>query len=176
MSAIISPCGNYRYRLEREVPAPNPDGPLRGKVVAFFGINPSTADADVDDATVRKWRGFCQRWGVARFIVGNVFAYRATDVKELATAVLNQKENLRHQWRIAKDADIFVPCWGSRDKLPRELHSDLDDVLHKLLQECKPVMTFGLTASGDPKHPLMLGYDTKLQLLAKLRAAAQKGQ
>ena len=79
-SAIISHCGKYRYRLDRMV---SDSGP----VYAFFGVNPSTADASVDDATVRKWRGFVQRWGGSRFIVGNVFAYRATDVKELATAV-----------------------------------------------------------------------------------------
>ncbi len=44
MSAILSPCGRYRYRLEREVQAD-------GRVFAYFGINPSTADADLDDAT-----------------------------------------------------------------------------------------------------------------------------
>ena len=80
MNAVISNCGMYRYRLDRMV---SDSGP----VYAFFGVNPSTADASVDDATVRKWRGFVQRWGGSRFIVGNVFAYRATDVNELATAV-----------------------------------------------------------------------------------------
>ncbi len=163
MSAVLSPCGLYRYRLERDVADPDPTGPLAGKVVAFFGINPSTADAELDDATVRKWTGFCRRWGVGHFIVGNVFAYRATDVKELATATLRQSENLGHQWRIARDADILVPCWGDRSKIPKRLQPDLEDVLHKLRQEGKPVMHFGLTASGDPKHPLMLGYATPLQ-------------
>ena len=76
-SAIISHCGKYRYRLDRTV---SDSGP----VYAFFGVNPSTADASVDDATVRKWRGFVQRWGGSRFIVGNVFAYRSTDVRQLA--------------------------------------------------------------------------------------------
>ena len=78
-SAIISHCGTYRYRLDRMV---SDSGP----VYAFFGVNPSTADASVDDATVRKWRGFVQRWGGSRFIVGNVFAYRATGIA-------------RQQWR-----------------------------------------------------------------------------
>ena len=76
-SAIISHCGKYRYRLDRMV---SDSGP----VYAFFGVNPSTADASVDDATVRKWRGFVQRWGGSRFIVGNAFAYRSTDVRQLA--------------------------------------------------------------------------------------------
>lgn len=70
MTAIISPCGKYRYRLDRSVADSGP-------VYAFFGVNPSTADASIDDATVRKWRGFISRWGGSRFIVGNeVFRHR----------------------------------------------------------------------------------------------------
>ena len=80
MNAVISNCGMYRYRLDRTV---SDSGP----VFAFFGVNPSTADASSDDSTVRKWRGFTQRWGGSRFIVGNVFAYRSTDVRQLATVV-----------------------------------------------------------------------------------------
>lgn len=78
MSATLSPCRTYRYRLDREVDL------LGDKVIAYFGVNPSTADESVDDATVRKWRGFSQRLQASRFIVGNVFAYRATDVNHLA--------------------------------------------------------------------------------------------
>lgn len=157
MSAVLSPCGLYRYRLERSVAM---DGP----VYAFFGINPSTADANLDDATVRKWIGFVKTWGGSRFIVGNVFAFRATDVRELATAGNpGGLENLPHLMRIAADADVLVPCWGNRDKVPRELRSRFDDVLAMLIATEKPVMHFGLTASGDPKHPLMLGYATPLQ-------------
>ncbi len=47
MTAVLSPCSLYRYRLERDVQ-------LAGQVFAYFGINPSTADATLDDATVRK--------------------------------------------------------------------------------------------------------------------------
>lgn len=48
MSAILSACGKYRYRLEREVG-------MGGPVYAYFGVNPSTADGSIDDATVRRW-------------------------------------------------------------------------------------------------------------------------
>lgn len=54
---------------------------------AYIGINRSTADATLDDSTVRKWRSFTIRNGGHRFIVGNVFSYRATDVKELGRLV-----------------------------------------------------------------------------------------
>ena len=54
------------------------------KVIAYFGFNPSTADEFIDDATVRKCHGFSRRLHASRFIMGNVFAFRATDVNSLA--------------------------------------------------------------------------------------------
>lgn len=157
MSAILSPCGLYRYRLERTV---GMDGP----VYAFFGINPSTADASVDDATVRKWIGFSKRWGASRFIVGNVFAYRATDVRTLASVDDPHGPEIGdHITDIISEADILVPCWGNTSKVPPALQDYFDILMDALASSGKPVRHFGLTKAGDPKHPLMLGYDTQLQ-------------
>jgi hypothetical protein len=158
MTAIISPCGLYRYRLERTIA-------MEGPVYAFFGINPSTADASLDDATVRKWTGFCKQWGAARFIVGNVFAYRATDVRALSkldVATSAQGDNYRQVQAIAHEADILVPCWGDRNKVPKKFRADIDETLRILRRTGKPMMHLGLTKGGDPKHPLMLGYGTPL--------------
>jgi hypothetical protein len=157
--AIISDCGLYRYRLDRRVADAGP-------VYAFFGVNPSTADAALDDATVRKWRGFVTRWGGSRFIVGNVFAFRATDVKALATAATPIGPlNDRHLHDICEEADILVPCWGDRGKLPPRLRVHLDYCLAYVQAMGKPVMAFGRSKGGDPLHPLMLGYDTALRSL-----------
>ncbi|WP_408914039.1 DUF1643 domain-containing protein [Brucella pseudogrignonensis] len=159
MSAVISACGKYRYRLEREMDFLTADGP----VYAFFGVNPSTADASIDDATVRKWKGFVSRWGGSQFIVGNVFAYRATDVRELANADNPVgPDNFAHLFKIASEADVIVPCWGDRHKLPKHLRHNLDWAIDVLEGFGKPLMTFGLSKGGDPLHPLMLGYNTKL--------------
>ena len=156
MSAIISPCGQYRYRLERTIA-------MEGPVYAFFGVNPSTADAAVDDATVRKWTGFCKRWGAQRFIVGNVFAYRATDVKALATVGDPFGDDIGdHVTSIIEEADILVPCWGDTCKVPPKLQFAFDVLMDALVSSGKPVRHFGLTKGGDPKHPLMLGYNTPL--------------
>lgn len=155
-SAVVSACGKYRYRLEREVAT-------EGPTFAYFGINPSTADATIDDATVRKWIGFTKVNGGRRFIVGNVFAYRSTDVKGLTLAGDPYgPENPMHLNQIIEDADILVPCWGDRKKLDRRLQSNFDWIKARFLVSGKPVMTFGFTSSGDPKHPLMLGYKTPL--------------
>lgn len=156
MSAVISPCGQYRYRLDRTVG-------MVGPVYAFFGVNPSTADANVDDATVRKWTGFTKRWGGSRFIVGNVFAYRATDVRTLAGVEDAFGDDIGdHTTAIIEEADILVPCWGCIDKVPPRLQFAFDVLMDALTSSGKPVMHLGLTKSGDPRHPLMLGYDTPL--------------
>lgn len=156
-SAILSPCGTYRYRLDRECGS----GSL---VFAFFGINPSTADASLDDATVRKWRGFTTRNGGSRFIVGNLFAYRSTD----PTALRNIPDPFGPSWgehllAIIDEADILVPCWGRLSKVPLDLRAVPTRLLGLLVSSGKPVLHFGLNDDGTPKHPLMLGYDTPLR-------------
>jgi len=159
--AYVSECGKYRYTLERFVGAGQ-------STYAFFGINPSTADASIDDATVRKFKGFSERNLVGRFIVGNVFSYRATDVKELGRTedCLFGDDHWRMQDHILKTADALVPCWGSRKKIPNHLQPWIDQLWDRLCDQSyrfgKPLLCFGKTKDGDPKHPLMLGYDTPL--------------
>lgn len=157
MTAIISSCGLYRYRLDRMLSG------HCGPVYAYFGVNPSTADGSIDDATVRKMVGFTEDLGGSRFIVGNVFAYRATDVRELASVTDPFGPEIGdYITEIIAEADILVPCWGNSTKVPPHLQMYFDVLMDALLSSGKPVMCFGTTKSGDPKHPLMLGYNTPL--------------
>lgn len=158
MGAIFSDCRTWRYYLDRDVAED-------GVVYAYFGINGATAGEVEEDHTTMKWRGFTVRNGGRRYIVGNPYAYCATDVNDLATAAdpIGPDNDM---WidRIIAEADILVPCWGSRAKIPRRLRPRLDDLKTKIFASEKPVLIFGLTNSLDPKHPLMLGYDTPLSL------------
>jgi hypothetical protein len=155
-SAVLSDCGVYRYRLDRDVQE-------TGLVIAYFGINPSTADASIDDATVRKWRGFTLRNGGRKFIVGNVFSYRATDVRELGKVEIHiGPEHFQHIDQIIAEADVLVPCWGDSGKVPKHIRGMMGLLLQGLRESGKPVLHFGVTNSGDPKHPLMLAYETPL--------------
>lgn len=154
MNATISRCGLYRYSLDRAWG--------HGKTITFIGVNPSTADASIDDATVRRWRGFSERWGFASFTVVNLFAFRSTDVGALASAQdAIGPENDRYIRAAIGAADLVVPCWGDRGKLPRALRPRIDAVRELLRTGTAPVQVFGLTAGGDPKHPLMLSYATE---------------
>ena len=82
MTAILSPCGRYRYRLERDLGA---IGAMRGSV-AFVMLNPSTADATTGDPTIRRCIGYARAWSYAKLIVGNAYAWRSTDPAGLWTA------------------------------------------------------------------------------------------
>jgi hypothetical protein len=157
MGAILSACGRYRYGLDRSIG-------MGDRIVVFIGVNPSTANADVDDATVRKWRGFTARWGYDKFFVGNLFAWRSTDVRRLALADDPiGPENDAHLRVMLSYAELVVPCWGDSGKLPVSLRMRVEAVRELICESGRPVKCLGLTKGGDPKHPLMLGYSTALQ-------------
>jgi hypothetical protein len=149
-SAEVSDCGRYRYWLRR---AWQHGGD--GRVVCFVMLNPSTADALVDDPTIRRCLGFAQAWGFSTLSVRNLFALRATDPKELLTADDPVGPYGDAELAAAVTADVVVCAWGAkvpfgRDKRALELLGD------------KPLFCLGTTASGAPRHPLYLSKDAPL--------------
>jgi hypothetical protein len=145
-------------RLDRDVRAA-----LAGPTVALVGVNPSTADELLDDATIRKDLGFAQRHGWRRIIKANKFAYRATDVRELRTAADPiGPENDRYLREIFAEADLIVPCWGPLAKLPASLRDRWRSVSGMMTESGKPVRCFGTAKDGQPRHTLMLPYSTPL--------------
>lgn len=160
MAAIISDCGRYRYRLERRCC----EGMAGAKTAAIIMVNPSTADAEQDDPTIRKIKGFANRNGWGRVIVGNLFAYRATDIRDLARVVDPVgRENAQHIARILHDADVVVFAWGPVAKQPkyhRHLWRAVDTATRLAGKE---PMSIGSPAKcGHPKHPLMLSYSNPI--------------
>lgn len=156
-SAIISDCGRYRYRLDRP-------GTNNSTSTAIIMVNPSTADADQDDATIRKLRGFGERneWG--RLIVGNLFAYRATDVRDLKRiADPVGPDNDDHLRRIFEDVDRVIFAWGPLSKQPTYHRARWRRVAELASEHNHHPLCIGAPAKcGHPKHPLMLGYDNPL--------------
>lgn len=154
-SAIISPCELFRYRLERVV------GP--GLTAAVYGVNPSKADHKIDDQTIRKLYGFGKRLSIGRWLVGNPFAYRATDVKELTNAVDPiGPDNDRHIEQIMRDADLHIVAWGPLSKLPPRLRHRWRAIANIAERVGCQLMCWGTAQDGHPRHPLMLAYDTPL--------------
>lgn len=157
--ALLSACGRYRYTLTR-VLNPNVAREQR-RTLLMLGVNPSTADGETDDASIRKMCGFARRWGFDRLQVGNVFGWRATDVRELARAPDPVgPENDEHLDQLIGGADLVVPCWGRQSKVPPALRPRFN-VVRTLIQAWeRPTACLGRCSDGSPRHPLMLGYDT----------------
>lgn len=150
-SAIISDCTQYRYRLERGV----------GPAVAFIMVNPSTADALYDDATIRKCIGFTKTFKLQRFIVGNLFAYRATDVKQLRVAADPVgPDNDKHLEQILRDADVHIVAWGSLLKMPANLRPRWRQFASIADRVGVNLTTIGTNNDGHPRHPLTTTYLT----------------
>lgn len=156
MSAVISPCGTYRYRLDRELGGD-------GYRVAGIMVNPSTADADTDDATIRKWIGFAQRNGWGRVTIGNKFAFRATEIKRLREPGDRiGPDNDAFLEQIMREADLVVVAWGTLGKIPEALRSRWKEVVRIADRVGCKLHCFGTATDGHPLHPLMLGYDTRV--------------
>lgn len=164
MSAIISPCGRYRYRLDRDLEQIGPS-------VAFVMVNPSTADATTDDATIRKCIGFAKKLSAGELIVVNLFAYRATDVRDLrSTADPVGPDNDANIREVLWTADEIIVAWGALNKLPEVLRSRWKEVVkifderHHDTGERRPVplRCIGVCADGHPRHPLMVGYSSEI--------------
>ena len=157
MSAIISACGQYRYRLERE-------GPGEGQTTVIM-VNPSTADATENDQTIRKLLGFGRHHQWGRIVVGNLFAYRSTDVKALATcADPVGPDNDAHLLDMLREADRLVVAWGPAAKLPKRLRARYRRIWEMAQLVSRRPMSIGKPAKdGHPCHPLMLPYELELQ-------------
>lgn len=162
MTAIISPCGKYRYKLDRNVsPMVFEENAPR---IVWIMVNPSIADAIQDDPTIRKVRGFTLRMGGTAFTVGNLFSYRATDVRELKTAshpTGPDDDFWLHQ--IIAMSDKVIVAWGPMAKLPKHLRGRYEQVVKIARREGKKLYCLGTAKDGHPLHPLMQPYSVEIR-------------
>lgn len=154
-SAHISHDGVYRYELRRTWGD-------EGLTACFIGLNPSTADADKDDATIRRCVSFAQSWGCGSLLMLNLFAYRAKKPKDLIAAEkrgvdivgLGNRPDL-----VAvrtNGAAYVVAAWGAR--------GNLLNMQRAVCAEISGLWCLGETKHGCPKHPLYLAANTELRL------------
>jgi hypothetical protein len=148
-SAVISDCQKYRYSLTRIWDARKPR-------VLFIMLNPSTADAEEDDPTIRRCIGFAKDWGYGGLSVVNLFAWRATKPRELLTApFVVGVENEKWIRRMSSLADLVVCAWGN-SSIVGKLQKRLDHTWKPLSWIDKPLYYLQLSNDGTPRHPLYL--------------------
>lgn len=144
-SAMFSPCRLYRYDLWRRW--------SNDPVCVFIGLNPSTADATKDDPTIRKCVGYATRWGYGSICMVNLFAFRASNPKDMLAAEypIGADNDAVLRSRVA-GAAIVIAAWGkyggymNRGKIVMTM-------LSATLQCLKH------NKDGSPSHPLYLPYD-----------------
>lgn len=180
--ATISACGRYRYRLWREwrlwpepakwhwwtdddgKPVVDGAGKQLGEPLScvFIMLNPSTADGNEDDPTIRRCVAFARSWGYDRLDVLNLFAHRATDPRELLALEHGDDpvgiDNERHFDRVLFDGHpvgLVVCAWGAHGG-----HLGQDETALGWLGR-KERFALGLTKDGHPRHPLYLRGDAE---------------
>ena len=143
--AIISPDGRYRYLLWRNWDLSRPR-------LLWVMLNPSTADAKYDDATLRRCMDFTKRWGFGGLLVVNLFAYRTPYPHGLRAAI-----NPAGRWNdrvvriAAKRASAIVVAWGAHG-----VYWGRDDAVLNLLAQhaARPLLCLDVLRNGSPRHPL----------------------
>ena len=150
--AILSSCGAYRYLLQRSWNA-------RLQAVCFIMLNPSTADACVDDPTIRRCLGFAERLGFGQLEVVNLFALRATDPRKLKS---HQDpigpENDEQIVTAARVCDTTICAWGAHGA-----YKNRDQQVFALLRT-NGIRPHALRINKDrrPAHPLYLSTNAGL--------------
>lgn len=149
-SAYISPNGRYRYWLRRTW---GPD------LATFIMLNPSTADAAVDDPTIRRCVGFARAWGLGGIHVVNLYALRSTDPKGLwvdpdPVGPENDDFLARAFAQARASRSPVVGAWGANARSER-----VERVLELARTVDVSIQALAVTGKGQPRHPLYLKGD-----------------
>lgn len=158
MAARLSPCGQYRYSLSRRMS-------MGDRVVLFVGLNPSTADAENDDPTIRREVDYAMRWGFDWYLKANVYGYRSTNPDVLprvpdpvgphnADAVLE----------LSGQAELIICAWGKNPLTPAAR------VIAASLIADPRARYLKLNNDGSPSHPLYLRKSLIPQRFAEAKA------
>ena len=160
-TAEFSPNKTYRYVLSRDWSLPDEEK----KTVLFIMLNPSTADENVFDPTVRRCFGYAVRWGFNVMKVANIYAYRATNPKDMLNAekigidIIGLPENDLWITKLSSEADKIICAWGAM-----KWSKERETKVLKFLTMWHPDKLYCLrkTKDGRPVHPLYQRNDVEL--------------
>ena len=150
--AEFSECGRYRYLLQRQWGDE--------AICLFVGLNPSTATADSDDATVRKCVALARTWGFSGMTMANLFAVRCRYPQILST---HQDpvgpDNDRFLLPAVKQAHTVVAMWGNHGLKSYGQSARRDQYILSLRDDWQCI---GITKHGAPRHPLYVASSSSL--------------
>ncbi|MFM0126090.1 DUF1643 domain-containing protein [Paraburkholderia sp. RL18-101-BIB-B] len=169
MSTVITPCGIYRYRLTRPAESMSPEK----SNALFVMLNPSTADARLDDPTIRRCRGFAKLWDCNGLAVANLYALRSADPAALwSHPDPVGPDNDDYLWNFARECGDVICAWGSN---ARPEHAAR--VASIMLDAGARLWCLDTTKDGSPRHPLYMRNDQPLIAWspAAVAASAENG-
>ncbi len=139
-TAILSECRKYRFALWRTWDDSKP-------YVMFVGLNPSTADENTDDPTLTRCINYAKSWGFGGVCMANLFAYRATEPKDMKAAK-NPIGYDNNEWlkKLSKEAGLVVAAWGNDGS-----YQGRSEQVKQLLPN---IHCLKINKSGEPAHPL----------------------
>lgn len=162
-NANITACGRYRYHLSRYW--------LIGPALPFVMLNPSTADAEMDDPTIRRCMSFARREGASGLVVVNLFAWRSFD----PYALLHERQQgndivgpenddvLKSLARYDRRSPFPIVCaWGAHEAATMRGAQ----IAEMLSNAGARLACLGRTAKGHPRHPLYVKGDQPLEAFA----------
>ncbi|MUM03239.1 hypothetical protein B5P44_00180 [Mycobacterium sp. CBMA 213] len=140
----------------------------------MFGLvmlNPSTADAESDDATIIRVEDFGERWEYGGFEAANLYGLRSTDPRAIRTHPDPVgPDNDAHLTSLSHTYDLIILAWGANAEPVRAAH-----VTRLLAQGCATaggsLAVLQWTKSGQPHHPLRLPKTTVPQCLTPASCA-----
>lgn len=140
--------GSYRWTLGRRWA----DGP----VVTWIMLNPSTADRDKDDPTLRRIIAFSKSWGYGALSVVNLFPFRSSSPEDCRAWYADATEetllqNYRYIRRETCPPIKVIAAWGAADWAMGEISETMPALDPEYL------FCIGTNADGSPKHPLARG-------------------
>lgn len=183
-TAVFSDDGLYRYELTRdwgECYGECTDADIEregghhelcpaamyANTLVWILLNPSTADAEQDDPTIRRCIGYSKQWGYAGLVILNLFAFRSTDPKLLGTVddpVGPDNDAYFEMWLNGKtNPDGPMCAWGAGIDHVKRGHvvgrARARAVKRRIASSGRMATCLGTTRQGHPKHPLYLRSD-----------------
>lgn len=152
--AVYSDCEQFRYSLTRI-------WDVDGDRALFIMLNPSTATEVQNDPTVERCERRSRALGFGAFRVLNIFAYRATDPRDMKRAEDPVGPGNDAAIMDGMDWASRVICaWGTHGA-----HQGRGAAVKTLLRASgRELLHLGLSKAGHPKHPLYIGYAVQPQV------------
>lgn len=187
--AIFSECGKYRYALYRDLKKhpkwhdkPHSESVENGvhrpvwypRPCLFIMLNPSTANHDKDDPTIRRCLSFAHQLRCDRIYIANIFAYRTPYPKELRAAssgdVIGEenadwiKTLVDVTWRREDNRGYVIAAWGPGGRFMEQDKTVLGWIDTEVARRGETVHCLGHSQDGSPRHPLMMPKEVNLKV------------